>query len=54
MGTRLHKVGQKVWVTTLIKFRKAIKSWVMETAFSLNASTQCPDVSTQLIKLVPT
>ena len=50
----LHKEGQQAWVTTLIKFRKAIKSWVIETAFLLNASIQCPDVSTQLIKLVPT
>ena len=54
IGTTLNKEGQKAWMTKLIKFRKEIKSWVIETEFSLNALIQCPDVSTQLIKLVPT
>ena len=58
IGTTLNKEGQKGRVTTLIDIRKAIKSLVIETPFSLNAfplnTVQCPDVSTQLIKPVPT
>ena len=36
IGTTLNKEGQKGRVTTLIKITKAIKSWVIETPFSLN------------------
>ena len=34
IGTTLDKEGQKAWVTTLIKFRKAIKSWVTDRIFN--------------------
>ena len=37
IGTTPNKVGQKGRVTTLIDITNAIKSWVIETPFSLNA-----------------